>query len=83
MRNFIYRDFGSLVSLGKFSTVGSLMGFLVGKGPIFIEGYFRQAGCIAASTRCTKRALHGTVKTALGTLARGLSRHAEPKVKLH
>ena len=28
-------------------------------------------------------ALHGTMKTALDTLARGLSRHAEPKVKLH
>jgi NADH dehydrogenase len=24
---FVYRDFGSLVSLGKYSTVGSLMGF--------------------------------------------------------
>jgi hypothetical protein len=36
---FVYRDFGSLVSLGKYSTVGSLMGFLVGKN-IFIEGYF-------------------------------------------
>ena len=32
LRTFaVYRDFGSLVSLGKFSTVGSLMGFLVGR----------------------------------------------------
>jgi NADH dehydrogenase FAD-containing subunit len=36
---FVYRAFGSLVSLGKYSTVGSLMGFLVGKN-IFTEGYF-------------------------------------------
>ena len=26
LKPFIYRDFGSLISLGKFSTVGSLMG---------------------------------------------------------
>jgi hypothetical protein len=36
---FVSRDLGSLVSLGKYSTVGSLMGFLGGKN-IFIEGYF-------------------------------------------
>ena len=28
---FVYREFGSLGSLGKYSTVSSLMGFLVGK----------------------------------------------------
>ncbi len=36
---YSYRDFGSLVSLGKHSTVGNLMGFLFGRG-IFIEGLF-------------------------------------------
>src|SRR2546427_3523303 len=35
---FVYRDFGSLVSLGEFSTIGSLMGFVAGKG-MLIEGY--------------------------------------------
>ena len=30
LREFEYRDFGSLVSLGKYSTVGSLMGSLIG-----------------------------------------------------
>ena len=30
LRPFHYRDFGSLVSLGEYSTVGSLMGFIVG-----------------------------------------------------
>ena len=34
-----YRDFGSLVSLGDYSTVGNLMGKLVG-GNLFIEGLF-------------------------------------------
>ena len=36
---FVYRDLGSLVSLGEYTTVGNLMGFLVGK-TFFIEGYF-------------------------------------------
>jgi hypothetical protein len=30
-----------------------------------------------------ERALHGVTKTTLGTLARGLLRRAEPRVKLH
>ena len=34
-----YRDFGSLVSFGQYSTVGSLMGKLVGRS-LFVEGYF-------------------------------------------
>ncbi|TLZ11859.1 MAG: NAD(P)/FAD-dependent oxidoreductase, partial [Gammaproteobacteria bacterium] len=33
-----YRDFGSLVSLGEYTTVGNLMGALVG-GSLVIEGY--------------------------------------------
>ena len=36
---YVYRDFGSLVSHGKWSTVGNLMGFLSGRG-IFVEGMF-------------------------------------------
>jgi NADH dehydrogenase len=34
-----YRDFGSLVSLGEYSTVGNLMGALTG-GNLWIEGWF-------------------------------------------
>ena len=36
---YTYRDFGSLVSLGKHTTVGNLMGFLFGRG-MYIEGLF-------------------------------------------
>ena len=39
LQPFVYRDFGSLVSLGEYSTVGNLMGFVTGKG-LLIEGYF-------------------------------------------
>ena len=37
-----YRDFGSLVSLGQYSTVGNLMGSLVG-GNLWVEGLFARA----------------------------------------
>jgi NADH dehydrogenase len=78
---FVYRDFGSLVSLGKYSTVGSLMGFLVGKN-IFIEGYFARL-MYRSLYKMHEYALHGGGKVFLGSLARGLSRRAEPQVKLH
>ena len=42
LRPYTYRDFGSLVSLGKYTTVGNLMGLLVGRS-IFIEGLFAKA----------------------------------------
>ena len=41
LRPYQYRDFGSLVSLGKWSTVGNLMGFLLGRS-FFVEGLFAQ-----------------------------------------
>ena len=35
--DFVYKDFGSLISLGSSETVGTLMGFLQGKS-LFVEG---------------------------------------------
>jgi len=78
---FVYRDFGSLVSLGQYSTVGSLMGFLVGKS-LFIEGYFARL-MYRSLHHMHEYALHGGRKTFLGALGRGVSRRAEPQVKLH
>jgi NADH dehydrogenase len=78
---YSYRDFGSLVSLGKHSTVGNLMGFLFGRG-FFIEGLF--AGVMYRSLRTLhERALHGTPRALLGLLARALSCRTGPPVKLH
>ncbi len=78
---FVYRDFGSLVSLGRYSTVGSLMGFLVGRS-MFIEGLF--ARLVYRSLYIMHEvALYGAWRTLLGVMARGLSRRAEPEVKLH
>lgn len=76
-----YRDFGSLVSLGAYSTVGSLMGSIT-RGSLMIEGMF--AGMMYKSLyKLHELALHGFVKVALDTVARTISRRTEPHVKLH
>lgn len=81
LRPFVYRDFGSLVSLGEYSTVGSLMGFVVGKS-MMIEGYFARL-MYRSLYKMHQRALHGTFKVFLETLARMITRRTEPHVKLH
>jgi NADH dehydrogenase len=78
---FRYRDFGSLVSLGEYSTVGSLMGALVG-GALFVEGYFARLMYVSLY-KMHELALHGFWKVALETLARMITRRTEPPVKLH
>ena len=81
LRDFRYRDFGSLVSLGEHSTVGNLMGGL-SKGSLFIEGHFARF-IYWLLYRMHLHALHGFWKTAFLTLARLISRPIEPRIKLH
>ncbi len=81
LRPFIYRDFGSLVSLGDYSTVGSLMGALIG-GSLFIEGLFARLMYVSLY-RMHLYALHGFARVFFDTLARMITRRTEPRVKLH
>jgi NADH dehydrogenase len=76
-----YRDFGSLVSLGEYSTVGSLMGKLVGQS-FFVEGYFARFMYVSLY-KMHEYALHGFIKVALDTAVRLINRRTEPQVKLH
>jgi NADH dehydrogenase len=76
-----YRDFGSLVSLGEYSTVGNLMGALVG-GNLWVEGLFARTMYLSLY-KMHQVALHGWWKTALGSASRWLTRSTEPRVKLH
>jgi NADH:ubiquinone reductase (H+-translocating) len=76
-----YRDFGSLVSLGEYSTVGNLMGSLTG-GNIWLEGWFARMMYLSLY-KMHELALRGFWKTALDTLARLITRRTEPHVKLH
>lgn len=76
-----YRDFGSLVSLGRHSTVGNLMGGLVG-GSMMIEGLFARLMYVSLY-KMHKLALHGWGMVILDTLAHRINRRIEPPVKLH
>jgi NADH:ubiquinone reductase (H+-translocating) len=80
LKPYVYRDFGSLVSLGR-STVGNLMGFLVGKN-FFIEGYFARL-MYRSLYKMHEAALHGLANVILGTIARTFGRRNAPVVKLH
>ena len=78
---FKYRDFGSLVSLGRYSTVGSLMGFNVGRS-MFVEGMFARL-MYRSLYKMHQAALHGTGNVALRTLAGLFSSKPVTRVKLH
>jgi NADH dehydrogenase len=78
---FVYRDRGSLVSLSRFSTVGSLMGNLVG-GRMAIEG--RLARFVYLSLyRMHLIAIHGWPR-GLGLMVVGrVNQVIRPRLKLH
>ena len=76
-----YKDFGSLVSLGKYSTVGSLMGFLVGRS-MFIEGVFARV-MYRSLYKMHEAALHGGPSVLGRTVAGTITQRPTPTVKLH
>ena len=81
LENFVYRDKGSLVSLSRYSTVGSLMGNLVG-GRMAIEG--RLARLVYMSLyRMHLIGIHGWIK-GLALIAIGhVNQVIRPRLKLH
>ena len=81
LRDYRYRDFGSLVSLGEASTVGNMMGGPIG-GSMMIQGHFARLMYLSLY-KMHELALHGFAKVTLETLARLITRRTEPHVKLH
>jgi NADH dehydrogenase len=81
LKDWRYRDFGSLVSLGEYSTVGNMMGGLIG-GSLMVEGLFARLMYLSLY-KMHELALHGPVKVSLDTMARVITRRTEPHVKLH
>ena len=79
--NYHYRDYGSLVNLGRYSTVGSLMGALSG-GNMYIQGMFARL-MYQSLYKMHLMTLHGMAEVVLQTLARMITRRTEAKVKLH
>ena len=80
-KDFVYRDFGSLVSLSKFSTIGNLMGNLV-RGTVFIEGWIARMVYLSLY-RMHQRAIHGTLSMLLIMLGDRIYKATRAEVKLH
>ncbi|MEX1057706.1 MAG: NAD(P)/FAD-dependent oxidoreductase [Natronospirillum sp.] len=80
-KSFRYKDHGSLVSLSRYSTVGSLMGNLT-RGSLRIEG--RIARLVYVSLyRMHQLALHGWLRTILITIVERVNHILRPRLKLH
>lgn len=81
LADYKYRDYGSLVSLSNYSTVGSLMGNLM-KGSMKIEGRLARLVYISLY-RMHQVALHGYLRTGLISLVERINRVLRPRLKLH
>lgn len=79
---YLYKDHGSLVSLGSRSSVGSLMGGLFKASSMFVEGFFARS-MYASLHLMHHYAVLGGMKTFLLAMARFLLKRATPLVKLH
>ena len=78
---YVYRDHGSLVSLSRFSTVGSLMGNLIG-GCMAVEG--RLARFVYVSLyRMHLLAIHGWLRGMLLIAIGRVNQVVRPRLKLH
>jgi NADH dehydrogenase len=81
LKPFVYHDHGSLVSLSRYSTVGSLMGSLIG-GRMAIEG--RLARFVYTSLyRLHLIAIHGWLKGLALLVIGRVNRIIRPRLKLH
>jgi NADH dehydrogenase len=76
-----YKDYGSLVNLGRYSTVGSLMGAVSG-GSMYIQGLFARL-MYRSLYKMHLMALHGVLSVVIHTIGRLIARRTEPHVKLH
>jgi NADH dehydrogenase len=78
---FVYRDRGSLVSLSRYSTVGSLMGNLVG-GRMAVEGRLARMVYISLY-RMHLIGIHGWLKGVAMILVGHVNQVIRPRLKLH
>lgn len=81
---YTYTDFGSLINLSHHSTIGNLMGNLMGRqsGAIFMEGLFARLAYLSLY-KMHLLAIQGFWPVALTTFANLLTRRTKPRLKLH
>ncbi|MGZ8196344.1 MAG: NAD(P)/FAD-dependent oxidoreductase [Methylosarcina sp.] len=77
---YAYHDYGSLVSLGQYTTVGNLMGNLM--GTVTIGGFIARVVYLSLY-KMHQLAIHGYFRTAMLTLSNVFRRSAHATIKLH
>lgn len=80
LKPYVYHDYGSLIAMGKYSTVGSLMGNLTGS--LFVSGYIARFVYLSLY-KMHQAALYGWPRAILITLLHFLRRGVDPQIKLH
>lgn len=80
LKQYRYRDHGSLISLSTFSAVGNLMGNLTGS--VMLEGWLARMFYISLY-RMHQIALYGLPRTIMLMLSDRIGRSTEPRLKLH
>ena len=78
---FKYKDFGSLISLSEFSTVGNLMGNLM-RGTVFVEGWLARLFYLSLY-RMHQSAVHGFGAMLLIMLGDSIYKATRADIKLH
>ena len=78
---YSYKDYGSLVNLGRYSTVGNLMGSLTGSS-MFVEGFVARIMYLMLY-QMHLMALHGVTVVSFRLIAKFITRRTETHVKLH
>lgn len=78
---FSYHDYGSLVSLGRYGTVGNLMGNL-SRGSMMIEGFIARVMYLSLY-KMHQVALFGPFRVMMLSLSHLFRRSVHPKIKLH
>lgn len=81
LKDYVYKDHGSLVNLSRYTTVGSLMGNLM-RGSMMVEGFFARTVYVSLY-RMHQVALHGYIRTGLMMLVGRINRLLRPRLKLH
>ncbi|MCL4123025.1 UNVERIFIED_CONTAM: hypothetical protein GTU68_003892 [Idotea baltica] len=79
--DYHYYDHGSLVSLGKYSTIGNMMGNL-SKGSLMIEGFLARMMYLSLY-KMHQVALFGFFRVGMLSLSHLFRRSVHPKIKLH
>ncbi|GAB7528844.1 NAD(P)/FAD-dependent oxidoreductase [Pseudomonas sp. 3A(2025)] len=77
---YSYKDYGSLISLSRFSAVGNLMGNLTGS--VMLEGWLARMFYISLY-RMHQMALYGAFRTLMLMLGSRIGKGTEPRMKLH